>query len=131
MSITERPSIGARGQELAAAAHEAVRDLTHLSASCPPIPAPEVYEVLGNLKCLGYSLDQTLRQLARSLAVSLSVYAVYEDDGGDPEQSVAYAMDSMRVAADHASRLGEILDAAQADISRQGYHRPRSEARTP
>ena len=127
MSTTEPPSIGTQGQQLAATAHQAVRDLTHLTAGCPPVPAPEVYEVLGTLKCLGYSLEQTLRQLARSLAASLTVYAVYEEDGGNPEDSVAYAMDSIRAGADHASRLGEILDAAQADISRQGYHQPRRE----
>jgi hypothetical protein len=117
---------GARERELANAATEAIRGITHLTLGSPPIPAPEMFEVLGDLKCLGYGLDQALRQLARSLASSLAVYAVFEEDGGNPEESVAYAMDSMRVAAGHESRLGEVLDFAQADITRQGYYPPTS-----
>jgi len=117
-------SAGAEGHQLADTATQAIRGINHLTLASPAIPAPEMYEVLGDLKCLGYGLDQALRQLARSLASSLAVYAVFEEDGGNPEESVAYAMDSMRVAAGHASRLGEVLDFAQADISRQGYYPP-------
>lgn len=115
---------GAEERELAHAATEAIRGINHLTEGSPAIPAPQMFEVLGDLKCLGYGLEQALRQLARSLASSLAVYAVFEEDGGNPEESVAYAMDSMRVAAGHASRLGEVLDFAQTDISRQGYYRP-------
>ena len=117
---------GAKERELANAATEAIRGITHLTLGSPPIPAPQMFEVLGDLKCLGYGLDQALRQLARSLGSFLAVYAVFEEDGGNPEESVAYAMDSMRVAAGHASRLGEVLDFAQADITRQGYYPPTS-----
>ncbi|MEW1952810.1 hypothetical protein [Terrabacter sp. NPDC080008] len=115
---------GAEERELARAATEAIRGINHLTVGSPAIPAPQMFEVLGDLKCLGYGLEQALRQLARSLASSLAVYAVFEEDGGNPEESVAYAMDSMRVAAGHASRLGEVLDFAQIDISRQGYYPP-------
>ncbi|GAA2500562.1 hypothetical protein [Terrabacter carboxydivorans] len=115
---------GSKERELAYAASEAVRDINHRTISSPAIPAPQIYEVLGDLKTLGYGLEQALRQLARSLASSMSVYALYEEDGGNPEESIAYAMDSMRVAAGHASRLGEVLDSAQCDISRQGFYPP-------
>jgi hypothetical protein len=117
-------SAGAQGHQLATTATHAVRGINHLTVGSPAIPAPEMYEVLGELKILGYGLDQALRQLARSLASSLTVFAVFEEDGGNPEESIAYAMDSMRVAAGHASRLGEVLDFAQTDISRQGYYPP-------
>lgn len=115
---------GSKERELAHAASEAVRDINHRTIGSPAIPAPQIYEVLGDLKALGYGLEQTLRQLARSLASSLSVYALYEEDGGNPEESIAYAMESMRVAAGHAGRLGEVLDSAQCDISRQGFYPP-------
>lgn len=115
---------GIKEHELANAACEAIRDINHRTIRSPAIPAPEMYEVLGDLKTLGYGLEQALRQLARSLASSMAVYALYEEDGGNPEESIAYAMDSMRVAAGHASRLGEVLDSAQSDISRQGFYPP-------
>lgn len=121
--VQQPPSTaGVKEHELADAASQAIRGINHLTIDSPAIPAPEMFEVLGDLKCLGYGLDQALRQLARSLASSLAVYALFEEDGGNPEESIAYAMDSMRVAAGHASRLGEVLDFAQADISRQGYY---------
>lgn len=121
---------GAREHELADGASQAIRAINHLTIGAHAIPAPEMFEVLGDLKSLGYGLEQALRQLARSLASSLAVYAVYEEDGGNPEESVAYAMESMRVAAGHASRLGEVLDGAQADISRQGYYPPSTTVET-
>ena len=112
-----------RENELASTAYEAIRAINHLTIDGKAIPAPEVYTLLGSLKCLGWSLDQALRQISRALAKSLTVYAVYEDEGGNPEESVAYAMDSLRTAAEHASQIGRLLEAAQTDISRQGYYR--------
>ena len=109
--------------ELASTAYEAIRAINHLTIDGKAIPAPEVYTLMGNLKCLGWSLDQALRQISRALAKSLTVYAVYEDEGGNPEESVAYAMDSLRTAAEHAAHIGRLLEAAQTDISRQGYYR--------
>lgn len=114
--------------QLAETAYESIRAINHLTIDGKAIPAPEVYDLLGNLKCLAGGLDQALRQLARALAASLRVYAVYEEDGGNPEESVAYAMDSMGVAADHASQLGVLLEAAQGDLSRQGYYPPKAQS---
>ncbi|MDN5795879.1 MAG: hypothetical protein L0H79_09030 [Intrasporangium sp.] len=111
--------------EHAAAAYESIRALCHATVGRGPIPPPQVYEVLGNLKCLGYGLTQALRQLSRALAESLTVYAVYEDDGDNPEESIAYAMESLRAAADRATQLAVLLDAAQDDLSRIGIHQQR------
>jgi hypothetical protein len=121
-------TVAVRENELAETAYQSIRSINHITIDAKAIPAPEVYNLLGTLKCLAYSLDQALRQLARALAGSLAVYAVYEDEGGNPEESVAYAMDSMRAAADHAGRMGELLAAAQDDISRQGYYPPSEES---
>ncbi len=109
--------------KLAQTANESIRAINHLTIDGKAIPAPEVYDLLGHLKCLGYGLDQVIRQLSRALGASLGVYAVYEDDGGNPEESVMYAMDAMRLAAEHGARIGALLEGAQTDISRQGYHR--------
>ena len=121
---TDIPLVADAEAQLAHAAHESIRSINHLTVGGKAIPAPELYAVLGDLKSLGHALDQALRQLSHCLASSLNTYAVYEDDGGNPEESVAYAMDSMREAAFHAEKLGLLLDGAQDDISRQGVYRP-------
>ncbi len=121
---TQTPAVAEAENQLAQAAYQSVRSINHLTISGKAIPAPELYAMLGNFKCLGHALDQVLRQLAHCLASSLNTYAVYEDDGGNPEESVAYAMDSMREAAFHAEKLGMLLDGAQDDISRQGVYSP-------
>ena len=122
------PSLVAGSEtKLAQTAYESIRAINHLTIDGKAIPAPEVYDLLGNLKCLGYGLDQAIRQLSRALGASLGVYAVYEDDGGNPEESVMYAMDAMRLAAEHGARIGALLEGAQTDISRQGYHRRRDQ----
>ncbi|AXG14954.1 hypothetical protein [Intrasporangium calvum] len=119
---THTPAVADAENQLAQSAYESIRSINHLTVGGKAIPAPELYAMLGNLKCLGHALDQTLRQLAHCLGSSLNVYAVYEDDGGNPEESAAYAMDSMREAAFHAEKLGMLLEGAQDDISRQGVY---------
>ncbi len=119
---TQTATVADAENQLAQAAHDSIRAINHLTIDGKAIPAPELYIMLGNFKSLGHALDQGLRQLARCLAASLNSYAVYEDDGGNPEESVAYAMDSMREAAYHAEKLGALLGGAQDDISRQGFH---------
>ncbi|MBK8463751.1 MAG: hypothetical protein IPL36_12185 [Nigerium sp.] len=69
----------------------------------------------------GYGMAQALGQLARGLERSLSTFDVYEDDGRDPADSVAHAVNALTDAADLLQHVGPLLDNAQAAISRQGY----------
>jgi len=115
MTGDERPEV----VEQAEAAYEAIRRINHIT--CGPLPAPLAYQVLGNLKMVGHSLPQALRQLGDGLVVSLDEYDVYEDDGRDPAGSVAAAQDHLERAAELATQVGEHLECAQSAISRQGY----------
>ena len=101
-------------------AYEAIRAINHLTIGAE-LPAPMVYDILGNLKGVGHLLPQALTQLASGLGRSLDEYPVTEDDGADPVQSVATATDHLTRAAQLAAQLGVELDLAQAAISRQGY----------
>lgn len=86
------------------------------------IPAPVLYRALSFLQSAGgYGLAQALDQLGRGLERSLATHDVYEDDGRDPADSVAHAMDAMNEAMALAERVGPLLDEAQAAITRQGY----------
>lgn len=100
-------------------AYEAIRAINHLTINARSLPAPLVYSVLGNLKALG--LEQACQQLASGLGKSLDTHDVYEDDGGDPVQSIATATDHLTRAAALAAQLGEELAQAQNAINRQGY----------
>lgn len=107
-------------------AYEAVRSINHLTQG-GPIPAPTVYEVLGNLKGVGHLLPQALSQLGQGLAQSLDDFEVY-DRSGDPAQSVANARAYLAEAAEHAQQLGLALEAAQSAISAQGFTTEEDEA---
>lgn len=100
-------------------AQKSIRSINHLTLA-GAIPAPTVYEVLGELKGVGHLLPQTLTQLARGLEKSLTEIDVY-DHAGDPVHSVATANYHLLAAAEHARQLGALLDVAQAAISQQGY----------
>lgn len=100
-------------------ARESIRAINHLTDH-GPIPAPTVYRVLGELKGVGHLLPQALAQLTRGLQKSLEVYRVY--DARDPADSVLEATLLLNQAIRKAAELGELLEAAQAAISEQGYH---------
>lgn len=104
-------------------AYEAIRAINHATiATDADIPAPTLYQVLGNLKTAGgYGLAQALEQLARGLGRSLATHEVYEDDGSDPVVAVARAVDALLLAAVDARLVGERLDEAQTAVARQGY----------
>lgn len=104
-------------------AYEAIRSINHATVfTGDGIPAPVVYRVLGFLQSAGgYGMAQALGQLARGLERSLSTYDVYEDDGRDPVDSVAHAVNALTDAADLLQGVGPLLDDAQAAISGQGY----------
>lgn len=111
-------------QECASSAREAIRALNRANLGTEAIPPPEVYDLLATLAGLGHGLTHTLERLSRSLTLAPGVYALYEDDGGNPEDSIAYAIHSLHGATHHATQLGDLLDAAQEDLSRTGYHPP-------
>ncbi|WP_347355096.1 hypothetical protein, partial [Intrasporangium sp.] len=96
--------------------------LNHATRPGGPLPPPDVYEVLGTLTSLAHGLAQALRQLSAGLAASVAVYALYEDDGGNPEESICYAMEALRAGAESATTLGRLIGAGQEDISRTGIH---------
>lgn len=100
-------------------ARESIRAINHLTDH-GPIPAPTVYRVLGELKGVGHLLPQALAQLTEGLQKSLEVYRVY--DARDPADSVLEATLLLNQALRKAAELGELLEAAQAAISEQGYH---------
>ena len=100
-------------------AHESIRAINHLTDH-GPIPAPTVYRVLGELKDVGHLLPQALAQMTQGLQKSLELYRVY--DARDPVDSVLEATLLLNQALRKAAELGELLEAAQAAISEQGYH---------
>lgn len=103
---------------------ESLRAINHLT-NTHVIPAPTVYQVLGELKAIGSLLPQTCIQLANGLSMSLQVLEVY-DHNRDPARSVEQAVVLLNQALRKAIELGELLDAAQTQIGGQGYHTPES-----
>jgi protein involved in polysaccharide export with SLBB domain len=100
-------------------AYEAIRALNH--GTYRTMPAPLVYDLLGNLRGVGHGLEQLARQLSAGLRRSLAEYDVY-DHNRDPQASVELAEHALRQAATAANRLGELLSAAQLAINAQGYN---------
>jgi hypothetical protein len=107
-------------------AYESIRAINHLTSNGLPIPAPIVYDVLGNLKGIGHMLPQALQQLSIGLEASLHEFDVY-DHNGEPSVSVARAKEAMGAAAEHASQIGALLEEAQRAINSQGYKSPQEE----
>ena len=105
--------------QLAEDSSEALRSLCHITGG--PMPAPLLYDVLGNLKGSGYRLAQALQQMSSGLGLSLDKYDVYDGEGRDPVQSVATAVDHLTRAGQLATQLGQELDLAQSAINMQGY----------
>ncbi|HWU46115.1 MAG TPA: hypothetical protein VN133_05095 [Humibacter sp.] len=88
-----------------------------------PIPAPELYVILGNLEAAGgYNLAELLGRLAIGLERSLDEYNVYEDDGADPSHRVRLTKALLRRAASHAQQITLCLEAAHCEIAGQGHH---------
>lgn len=103
-------------------AYEAIRSINHLTGHGYPIPAPVAYAVLGELKGVGHLLPQALGQLGAGLQQSLVELDVYDDTPGcSPEGAVEDARALLSEASGHARALGELLEAAQTKLSRQGY----------
>ena len=105
-------------------AYEAVRAINHATINAHSIPAPVVYDFLGNAKtAAGHGMHQALTQVAAGLVRSLETHDVY-DDSGNPAENAAAAAALMHQAADLATQIGELLEQAQSRISSQGYRTP-------
>ena len=103
-------------------AYESIRAINHLTSRGQIIPAPTLYNILGELKGVGYLLPQALQQLGRGLTASLEKLDVTEDDPTrDPADSVATTLSLLDQAEGLARALGATLEAAQAAIAGQGY----------
>ncbi|MFZ2503676.1 MAG: hypothetical protein WAW88_13515 [Nocardioides sp.] len=99
--------------------YESMRAINHLTLG-GAIPAPIVYEALGHIMGVGLLLPQALTQLGQSLADSLAVYDVYDNDG-NPAENVAKARSYLYEAADAATQLGRMLEAGRDAIAAQGF----------
>ncbi len=99
--------------------YESIRAINHLTHH-GPIPAPTVYQVLGELKGVGHLLPQALEQLCRGLQESLASLDVY-DHRREPADSVSEVIGLLTRAARKAADLGQLLEDAQAAIAEQGY----------
>lgn len=105
-------------------AYEAVRAINHATINVASLPAPVVYDVLGNLKtAAGHGMHQALNQVAGELMRSLETHDVY-DHNGSPTENAAAAAALIREAARHAAKIGALLEEAQSRISSQGYNSP-------
>lgn len=92
------------------------------------VPAPELYEVLGNVKlAAGSLLAELLGRLADGIERSIDEFEVYEARGGSPVTNAAAAASLLQGAAAHADRVLRLLDEAQTAICWQG-HRGRIDA---
>ena len=112
-------------------AYGSLRAINHLTHSPAPIPAPVLYDVLGNLAGVGNALPQALGQLADGLTRSLAQFDVTEArPGADPQDNVRRAVAAMRAAAEHAEHLGSLLEEAQSAIAGQDATTPTPEATT-
>lgn len=103
-------------------ANESIRAINHLTFG-HAVPAPVLYDVLGNLKGVGHLLPQALTQLADGLQRSLDELQVYDRDG-DPSTNVDRAREHLAAAAGAAGALGAELEAAQSTVAGQGYQDP-------
>lgn len=112
------PASGQREAGWPEVAFESVRAINHLTFG-QTVPAPVLYDVLGNLKGVGYMLPQALNQLAEGLQRSLEELEVYDRDG-DPAVNVDLARQHLAAAAEAARVLGAELEAAQSAIAGQG-----------
>lgn len=110
-------------------AQEAIRAINHLTGHSP-LPAPTAYRILGDLKCIGYLLPQSLEHLCRGLHASLAAFDVC-DHRCEPAESVMDAVALLSRAARKAADLGQLLEDAQAAISDQGYHLDHEQADSP
>jgi hypothetical protein len=101
-------------------AADAARAVNHLTGGAHFIPAPVVYNVLGNLGTMAHRLPQGYTQLAAGLQRSLAALTV-TDSRGNPATNVAEAVEALQRAAALAEQMAAALTEAQQAIAGQGY----------
>lgn len=102
-------------------AYEAIRAVNHLTGGAA-IPAPVLYNVMGEMKGVGYLLPQALHQLGDGLARSLDDYDVTDSRTRSPEETVRQAQHLLTEAAGQARALGDLLEAVQTLVADQGHN---------
>ncbi|GGC69767.1 hypothetical protein IEU95_01815 [Hoyosella rhizosphaerae] len=104
--------------EHAQTASEAIRAIAH---DTPDVPsAPELYDVLADLKYVPHRLPDALTKFRQALVRSLDELDVF-DDARDPQDSVSRCNAHLVTAAELLATAGEHLEKAQAALSAQGY----------
>lgn len=101
--------------------YESVRSVCHLTSGPLSIPAPMVYEMVGNWKAALHLLPQALEQTAGALQRSLKEYEVTDGPGLDPAAQAREASASMLEAGRLVRTAAQLLEEAQQTIARQGY----------
>ena len=99
---------------------EAIRTLNHRTVFTS-MPAPLLYELLGELQTVTERMPQLLQQCGQGVARSLDEYEVYEDDGGNPLGSISSANDHLGNAAALLQQAGTELERARIAIRGQGF----------
>lgn len=118
MTDDTRPAV-IRAAAYSNTALDALLATTQLDA----IRGQDAYEALGELKHgIGNRTPAALTNLTRSLARSLDVYDVREDDGTDPALAIANASDHLQGAVTALEVVWDHLEAAQAALRGQSAH---------
>ena len=107
-------------------AYEAVQSITRLEFP-RGLPAPIAYDALDSLQALSHMQSDVLGAIADALGRSLEEYDVYDEDGADPAQAAATAVDHLVLASRLARQMGLHLERAQGAISRQNYRTARGQ----
>jgi hypothetical protein len=114
----DRPAV-IRASAYASTALDALLATTQLDA----IRGQDAHEALGELKYgLGDRTPAALTNLTKSLARSLDVYDVRQDDGTDPAVAIANATDHLQGAATALEVVWDHLEAAQLALRGQAAH---------
>ena len=101
-------------------AYEAIRAVNHVTGGVA-VPAPVLYDVVGELKGVGHLLPQALDQLGQGLRASLDEYTVTDESGREPAETVEQAVRALNEAAERARELGALLEQVQSLVAEQGY----------
>lgn len=117
MSETDADTVDESLVSYASEACEAIRTINHKTVGGVAIPAPSVYNILGNGRALGYALQQALQQIGAGLVPSLDEYNLREGDGSDPAINTMTVQNLMNQAVEHAGQIGRLLQEAQDAIN--------------
>lgn len=105
-----------------------IQDLAHLASELPFLPAPTLYRVLGEHKMALWADRDAIRYLGAALQRShlqpelrITDSDFITGEAREPKTSIRDAMAELERAARLLTEAGEALEAAQSNISGQGY----------